>query len=356
MAIRSNTIDVAKGIGIILVVLGHNWIVYHEEWLTEIIFSFHMPLFFFLSGIFIKRSMGMGEFLRSRTNSLLKPFFVVLVILGGIKLVAGNLVPGVEPLPCVKYSVGILYGTGSTLAWGPMWFLPHLFISLTFSFMVLRFLPSERVYEAYLIAGILLLSGIMFMDLFWRQGEVRIGLFEISRKQGLPWSIDILPITSSFVIVGCQLGQYVQTMKFNIWGLIISLNSFAILYSYSGACMDLNGRTYGAGINSTLLAACGIYICFSVSSLLQKSKLFQYMFSYVGSRTLYVLIFSTFFQDKAFLLLSKFVRAPYLVGVVSLISGVVFSLVLWEAAHWNWFRGGNREESREIECMMCAKR
>ena len=46
---RSNFIDIVKGIGIFLVVLGHQ-----NTILTQEIYSFHMPLFFFLSGIFIK--------------------------------------------------------------------------------------------------------------------------------------------------------------------------------------------------------------------------------------------------------------------------------------------------------------
>lgn len=42
---RNNIIDIAKGIGIILVVAGHSM-----EWPKNFIYLFHMPLFFFLSG------------------------------------------------------------------------------------------------------------------------------------------------------------------------------------------------------------------------------------------------------------------------------------------------------------------
>ena len=44
---RINWIDQAKGIGILLVVIGHMNI---PQDLSKIIFSFHMPLFFFISG------------------------------------------------------------------------------------------------------------------------------------------------------------------------------------------------------------------------------------------------------------------------------------------------------------------
>lgn len=44
---RVEWVDVAKGIGIILVVLGHNQ---SPDYIIKFIYSFHMPLFFFLSG------------------------------------------------------------------------------------------------------------------------------------------------------------------------------------------------------------------------------------------------------------------------------------------------------------------
>lgn len=45
---RINSFDIAKGIGIILVMLGH--VLPGESYVRQFIFSFHMPLFFFLSG------------------------------------------------------------------------------------------------------------------------------------------------------------------------------------------------------------------------------------------------------------------------------------------------------------------
>jgi fucose 4-O-acetylase-like acetyltransferase len=48
---RIEWIDVAKGIGIFLVIVGH--LISHDNFnlLADYIYSFHMPLFFFLSGL-----------------------------------------------------------------------------------------------------------------------------------------------------------------------------------------------------------------------------------------------------------------------------------------------------------------
>ncbi len=48
---RNSTIDIAKGIAIILMVVGHSCC---PEGLYKLIYSFHMPLFYILSGYFLK--------------------------------------------------------------------------------------------------------------------------------------------------------------------------------------------------------------------------------------------------------------------------------------------------------------
>ena len=46
-------VDIARGIAILLVVLGHCF-QSSDVALNRVILSFHMPLFFFLSGVFAK--------------------------------------------------------------------------------------------------------------------------------------------------------------------------------------------------------------------------------------------------------------------------------------------------------------
>lgn len=48
--IRYSFLDVVKGIGIIFVIFGH--IIPENLWIRSIIYSFHMPMFFLISGFF----------------------------------------------------------------------------------------------------------------------------------------------------------------------------------------------------------------------------------------------------------------------------------------------------------------
>ena len=70
-------IDIAKGIGMLLVVAGHSWLVIRNKGeLFNVIYSFHMPFFFLLSGLFFSSALPFGRLLLRRSDSLLKPYFV----------------------------------------------------------------------------------------------------------------------------------------------------------------------------------------------------------------------------------------------------------------------------------------
>src|SRR5436190_13636462 len=80
MSTRIEFLDAAKGIGILFVVLGHNHIKLEYPLIYQVVYSFHMPFFFLLSGMFFKSDYGLVELIRRRFNSLLRPFIAYLLI------------------------------------------------------------------------------------------------------------------------------------------------------------------------------------------------------------------------------------------------------------------------------------
>src|SRR5262245_21386184 len=82
MESRLRHIDVAKGIGMLLVVFGHSPpLLADRSTLFEVVFSFHVPLFFFLSGVFFKPERPFSEVVRTRAAALLRPFYFTLLVL-----------------------------------------------------------------------------------------------------------------------------------------------------------------------------------------------------------------------------------------------------------------------------------
>lgn len=76
---RTYYIDIARGIALIFLVLGH--IVTGNSFLFNWIFSFHMPLFFFLAGMCAKDIKGsFSSYVTKKTNQRLLPYFIITAI------------------------------------------------------------------------------------------------------------------------------------------------------------------------------------------------------------------------------------------------------------------------------------
>lgn len=124
---RLRHIDIAKGLGIILVVWGHSLI----EFGHYIIYMFHMPLFFYLSGIF-HRPGAYDEQIAKKFRGLIIPLLIFLMILSPLSLLGVESVLRITP----PHLEGIF---------GPLWFLVSLFLLSVIYHPLLKFRPSVRL-------------------------------------------------------------------------------------------------------------------------------------------------------------------------------------------------------------------
>ena len=138
---RLDWIDIAKGIAIILVIVGHT--VPNPSPLRHAIFSFHMPVFFILAG-YTFRPKPWRELLSDSVSRLLVPYVVLALawqvptfLMSGAPLTSGTLVAGLKTL---VFASGVdVPGLGVT-AVGMAWFLAALFTSrLLFNVLVRLF-------------------------------------------------------------------------------------------------------------------------------------------------------------------------------------------------------------------------
>jgi fucose 4-O-acetylase-like acetyltransferase len=83
---------------------------------------------------------------------------------------------------------------------------------------------------------------------------------------------------------------------------------------------------------TTLQALLGIYLCLGLASLLAKVALATQVLGYIGSGTLFILLFHAYIQDKVFGLLAQLLGASVLAGLLSLVAAVVLPLMLWEVS------------------------
>lgn len=123
-------VDSLKGVGIILVILGHSAI---PDSVHQMIYRFHMPLFFFLSG-FLFRGEFSGQWARRKVNRLLVPYFLY----GLLSVAVFYVVKGFS-LSEMTYGLLALSGIGA------LWFLPCLFLAEILGAWAIARCPGGRM-------------------------------------------------------------------------------------------------------------------------------------------------------------------------------------------------------------------
>ena len=122
---RVQWIDKARGIGIILVVVGHMLI---PQILESWIVSFHMPLF--LAGCTFNTNTEFGVFERKRVKTLLVPYFALGISLAPYWIACMGEVDYLEEF--LKYIRTLLLG----VSYGHLWFIPCLFITNVLYYLI----------------------------------------------------------------------------------------------------------------------------------------------------------------------------------------------------------------------------
>lgn len=329
---RDTKIDVAKGLGIILVVLGHSWIAGNNEELFRVIFSFHMPLFFLMAGFFIDIKSSLKSTITSKADALLKPCFVTLLVFGAWRAVV-TFVRENNYFDLAGYFQGVAYATGNTITLTPLWFLPHLFLAITVAVILLKWLEARVNSSCITVVAsfIFLTVGIFSLSLLQSpDSALYLSFVPKHSSSGLPWSFDLLGVTVAFIMLGYVFRDIIKKLSFNFPAFLISLFAFSALHVFFDETMDLNLRIYGSPFLSTAQALLGIYITISISVLIVKLGVFGKVMAYVGSGSIYILIFHGLVQWKVFNILVGITQNPFLAGFAGLFFGIAVPLAMLE--------------------------
>lgn len=128
---RIDLYDYAKGIGIILLTFGHVFIYGNIPF--SIIFAFHMPLFFIISGMLFRPNSNCGNFVKYKSILYFYPFLffnLIGVFIWLLRLYNGDY--SVYSLVKTTIVEFVLHWGIDTNYMGNMWFLLILFLSVVF--------------------------------------------------------------------------------------------------------------------------------------------------------------------------------------------------------------------------------
>lgn len=314
-----------KGMGIILVACAHHPALWaYSEALGRAIFSFNMPLFFFITGLSLQHGVGSKALAARALSSVIPYLFISLVSVPLILRLHAD-------VSLADLALGVLYGTGHTIYTVPLWFLPCLAVTLVLVFLLdkigLRLAP-----QGAWPGPALQLSLFALLQLAW---QLTIASdYQIARHigwgerlgTGAPWSAEVALAGASYVILGRLFSQQLgrtQWLKEPRWHSALLIGAvFVALNWLLRPEVDLNWR-YDRPLGlSPLLALTGIMATVSVAVSIQNRHAMSVL-RWLGTSTILILWLHATLEKAAFRLL-----APPLGEFAALVVSLLLALVV----------------------------
>jgi fucose 4-O-acetylase-like acetyltransferase len=327
MSKRIEYLDIARGIGILLVVLGHNDFEAISVFVHQVIYSFHIPLFFFLSGYFINTSIPFFDFFKKRFSSLLKPYFFIIFLIYFTSVSFEKMGFNTAITRIVKS----LYGTGHYIDWVQLWFLPELFVVSLYAFLFITLV--SKLQQRWIRWGILLATlalSLPFLKTFY---PFPISIFGKEYElYGLPFGLDLVFLSGFFFILGNEVRQVTVDKTFDnlfiLLGTGIGLIVLNLLFPYE---IDFNIRQYESFLVNTTEAILGILFILALARQIElRSTRLASVFKYLGNISLIILLFhvpvQAFWGEKVMNVTDNF---PLSI-LVGFIMGVLGPILIYE--------------------------
>ncbi len=265
---RINWLDMAKGYGTIAVILAHLAVGKIGIWL----YTFHVPLFFFLSGYVFNSKDKFKDFVNKKTKSLLIPYFTLSIPLilftSLLQFRTGALTPSSFITLIQTFIIQKRFST--------LWFIACLFFLNIIFYLITRSIKSD------LIKGVVCLTLLVIGLLYYRYGGTP-----------LPWNTDVCFTAIIFFYGGYILKKHPKYFKkindkkslscllFLFFGIINVVCGY-YTHKISGNGMEMFGSTYGYPPLTFISAFAGIFAVILFSSFFTLKPV-----KYIGENSLY---------------------------------------------------------------------
>ncbi|MCD8322113.1 MAG: acyltransferase family protein [Oscillospiraceae bacterium] len=299
---RDASVDVAKGILIVLMLIGHFSI---DSNLRRIIYSFHMMAFVFFSGFFFRDNACQN--MKRSIIRLLKAFGIPYAVYAILYIFAGGGIDGIQ-----NVLFGMSYSSKLFVQWssvGPVYFILMLFLTRLIYLIIAHYAPS----------------------MYWRHG-ICLAISVVGcwlGKQGywFPWSLDC----AMYSLIFCHLGYCFQRYRLLSWfknhpATYFLLSVVWAYMIYSGS-MELAVRNYGAYGMTILGAVSGTVLLYMLSDYLVRilPNWIKHLLQLAGKSTVYILIIHTVFNGYFSRLVSLRFTAGYIYHMTASILLQVFA-------------------------------
>ncbi len=263
---------VLKSFAVLFIVWGHHF----GTAVTSYLYSFSVPLLFFIAGMEIHdiENYGLRETVRKLGKRILAPYFLYSAVLYFLWFVliflSGKAAEkGYKPL---KQVVGIFYsqGMGNYMDWGMhMWYFPALFLSLFLAIVILK--NVKRTIPVIVLSLVIFGTGVIFS---------RVVSFP------LPWSLNIACAVQFFIILGHYVLKIpVKRINLNekVLSLVVLLSLGYIVQQYN-IWVDLKQGVFGNilfFLSSSICSLSGFFLLSDVLKNLRVPAIIGGMFTWI---------------------------------------------------------------------------
>ena len=302
-------VDIAKAIAIILMIVGHE---IKNVWICTFIFSFHMTLFFILSGYTSSEINNVKKLKRNIKklfkNSWLLAALMILLLTFQQWILYKNVNIWQDSLK------GIFWGSnfyGKDGVWvsnvGVMWFM-FAFFWAKIIYDSLQVLLHSNKYNGFVL-GILAYASIIFSKYYW-----------------LPQALDVAVVAAFFMWCGWCIKNFDEKNKFNI-SLSLCITFFWIMCVLAKIHIELATRSYPLQFVSVIEAIAGSIVIIYLSKKCEKLNLLSKL-AILGQHTLAILCIHHL--DLYWIWWSRFMNSNITAAIVRLfIDMFLLVIVLW---------------------------
>ncbi|WP_439033000.1 acyltransferase family protein [Gordonia terrae] len=238
-AARSVSIDLLRVFGIVAIIAGHVW---DNQFTREGIYTWHVPLFFFLTGYLWTQHRAVRTEARKRARTLLVPYACWLALISIPYLGQEVLRDSKDPWPLL---LNLLWG-GSELGrpFSAFWFVTALF----FAVILLRSLQRLPRFVPWTVSICVLI--MCYLD--------------SSAVSALPLSAGVAVPAMLFILLGSAFRSIRSVVQQPLWiGTGLLVLPAILVGSHLSAPMDMKQADFGTPVLSVLVAAsiaCGLVL------------------------------------------------------------------------------------------------
>lgn len=274
---RIEYLDIAKGIAILAVIVGHS---YTPGITARVIYSFHLPLFFIINGYFVKDYNVEQNFIRS-AKSLLLPYFIGTNMEMVAELwTADNLRNGFMAIKVLFFDmIGGMCKSSTDLplfhgTWD-LWFLPCLFLARNV-FVVLMNI-TDKMKCCWFVRVIL------FVFLSHMGQLMSIGGY-------YPWGMEIAFVVLPFLLCGLLFKKYNSFSNKNRYLIALICLMIWGFFLYKHFYLELAMHYYPFFPVELLEAIVASFFIIVFSQLIEKIFWLGKTIGWIGKKSIYILL------------------------------------------------------------------